>query len=121
MTAVRSRTKEEKIMETLKTRKWAGVFACLAGAILLVTAHTSAAQEVRVGGVSISIPTRPKTPKPDKPADKTQPASTNGGGVKAESGEAKAQPPRTQPRAQSAPSLDIILEETDTRQKEAER
>ena len=107
-------------MEILKTSEWAGVFACLAGAILLVTAHTSAGQEVRVGGVSILIPTRPKTPKTDKPADKVQSASTDGGGVKAESGEAKAQAPRTQPRAQSDPWLDIILEEIDKRKKEVE-
>jgi hypothetical protein len=108
-------------MQHLKTSKWAGVVACLAGTILLVMAHTSAAQEVRVGGVSISIPTRPKTPKTEKPADKVQTAPADSSGARTESGVVRGPAPATtQSRAQSDPWLDIILGEIDKRKKEVE-
>ena len=105
-------------MKALKTRKWADVVVCLVGAILLVTSHTAVAQEVRVGGVSVTIPKRPKTQ--EKPAAKVE---TGPETAAADNGGAKTPAPASrssQSRTPSDPWLDIILEEIGKRKKEVE-
>ena len=50
-----------KMMKTLKTKEWVNGIVCLVAAVLLITAHAAGAQEVRIGGITISIPKRAKT------------------------------------------------------------
>lgn len=103
-------------MKTLKNRKWANIVGGLAGAILLVMSQTTVAQEVRIGGVSVSIPRRPKTQEKPAAKDETAPPTVgaDNGGVKT-----PAPPSRSsEPRTQSDPWLDIILEEISKRKKE---
>jgi len=105
-------------MKTLKTRKWANVGACLAGVILLVMSQTAVAQDVRIGGVTVSIPRRPKTQ--EKPAAKAETAPET---ATADNVAAKTTVPASrssEPRTQSDPWLDIILGEIGKRKKEVE-
>ena len=105
-------------MKALKTRKWADFVVCLVGAILLAMSQTAVAQEVRIGGVTVSIPRRPKTQ--EKPAAKGETASET---TAAGNGGAKSQGPASrssETSTQSDPWLDIILEEIGKRKKEVE-
>ena len=112
-------------MKSLKTKQWASSVACLVGAMLLATSHAVVAQEVRFGGVTISIPRRTKTPKPEKPAPRVEPAAD---APAANAGEAKPAPapaPRSAPSASASPAqrdvwLEVILDEIAKRKKEVE-
>jgi hypothetical protein len=96
---------------------WTDVVVCLAGVILLVISHTAVAQEVRIGGVSVSIPRRPKTPEKPAPKVETAPETKAAGdGAKTPAPASRSSDPRTQ----SDPWLDIILEEIGKRKKEVE-
>ncbi len=58
-------------MKRMKTRKAKSSFVCLVAAILLIPAHSVIAQ-INIGGVTISIPKRAKSPKRDKPETKVE-------------------------------------------------
>ena len=111
------------MMNTLKIKKCACSVACLVVAILLITTHAVVAQEVRFGGITISIPKRPKTPPktaaPESPAPKVE---TPGEPSSARSEEAKtdSRPTRHASTTQSDVWLEIILEEINKRKKEVE-
>jgi hypothetical protein len=67
----------EKGIESMDTRKWTKTLACLVSVILLITSHAIVAQEVRIGGVSISIPKRTKTPRSEETTSRNETVKEN--------------------------------------------
>ena len=109
-------------MKSLKTKQWASRVACLIAATLLVTAHAVVAQEVRIGGFTVSIPKRTKpsakTTAPETPAPKTEePGETSERRDDIKTDARTASPAST---TQSDVWLEIILEEINKRKKEVE-
>ena len=106
-----------KMMKTSKTKQWASSVACLVAATLLATTHAVVAQEVRIGGITVSIPKRtkssPRTTVPETPAPKTEePGDRN-----ATETDARPVAPAT---TQKDVWLEIILDEIAKRKKEVE-
>jgi hypothetical protein len=104
-------------MKAMKTRKRRSGIVCFVAAILLIPVHSVIAQ-IRIGGVTITIPKRAKTPKMDKPeirvespaepsSEKTREADTKSAATSSAS-------------TQSDAWLEIILEEINKRKKEVE-
>jgi hypothetical protein len=104
-------------MKTLKTRKWVCSVACLAVAVLLLTAYPAPAQ-IRIGPVTVNIPELPKRPKAEKPASTVTTSgetSTTDRGSPTESSATN-----NASRPQSDARLEILLELINKRQKEVE-
>ncbi|MEP6602287.1 MAG: hypothetical protein ABJB49_10850 [Nitrospirota bacterium] len=108
-------------MKTLKMKKLVSSVA-LVTAIFLITTHGVVAQEIRIGGMTISIPKRaktpPKTPMPESPAPKVETGEQSSAGGE----EARTDSPPTSHASttQSDAWLEIILEEINKRKKEVE-
>ena len=103
-------------MKTLKTKKWVSCLACLAAAILLLTADQAMAQ-IRIGRINVTIPKLPKPPKVEKPAVKASgetPAKNSDESTTDSSAISKP------PTPQSDVRVEILLEEINKRKKEVE-
>jgi len=111
-----------KMMKTLKTKKWTSSLACLVTVIFLITMPAVVAQEVRIGGVTISIPKRPKTPtKTPMPETPSTRVETPGESSSAsEVAKTDSSPTSHASTTQSDAWLEIILEEINKRKKEVE-
>src|SRR6266536_489881 len=105
-------------MKRMKTRKAKSSFVCLVAAILLIPAHSVIAQ-INIGGVTISIPKRAKSPKRDKPETKVE-SSAELSSDKNEEADNKSSATSKASSAQSDAWLEIILEEINKRKKEVE-
>src|SRR5687767_10010843 len=93
-------------MNTMKTKKLTSGFACLVAAILLITAHSVVAQ-IKIGGIEITIPKRPKTPKTENPVIKVEtPVETPV--TKNEEAKTKSSPTSNHSNAQSDAWVDDI-------------
>src|SRR5687767_13896232 len=108
-----------KIRKTLKTKQWANRVACLVAATLLTTTAAVVAQEVRIGGITVSIPKRTKTsPRaavPETPAPKAEtPGETT---ESRRDPTTDARPTNHASTTQSDAWLEIILEEINKRKK----
>lgn len=103
-------------MRTLKTTQWVSSVACLAAALLLLTAHPATAQ-IRIGRVTVRIPELSRLPRAEKPAT-TATASEETPAKK----ESKTEPSGTSPpsKPQSDARLEILLEQISKRLKEVE-
>ena len=109
-----------KMMKTLKTKQWASRVACLVAAILLATTHAVVAQEVRIGGITVSIPKRTKS-SPRPTVSETPAPKTEGPGENSESrddNKADERPTSPASTTQKDVWLEIILEEIGKRKKE---
>src|SRR6266498_5762101 len=105
-------------MKRMKTRKAKSSFVCLVAAILLIPAHSVIAQ-INIGGVTISIPKRAKSPKRDKPETKVE-SSAELSSDKNEEADNKSSATSKASHAPSDAWLEIILEEINKRKKEVE-
>ena len=105
-------------MKTMKTRKAKSSFVCLVAAILLIPAHSAIAQ-INIGGVTISIPKRAKSPNRDKPETKVE-SSAELSSDKNEEADNKSSATSKASSTQSDAWLEIILEEINKRKKEVE-
>ena len=110
----------------MKTSKRRSGILLFVAAILLIPAH-SAIGQIRIGGVTITIPKREKPPKTEKPEIKVEspaePSAEKTGAVdsKSKTGEADPKPSVTSKAStQSDVWLDIILGEINKRKKEVE-
>jgi len=103
------------VKRTLKITQWVSSVACLAAAILLLSAPPATAQ-IRIGRVTVSIPELSRLPKAEKPAT-TASASGETPATKKE-----PEPSGTRPlsKPQSDARLEILLEQISKRQKEVE-
>ena len=110
-----------KIRKTLKTKQWASRVVCLVAATLLPTTYAVVAQEVRIGGITVSIPKRTKpsakTTASETPAPKTEAGETS---ERRDDIKTDARPASPASTTQSDVWLEIILEEINKRKKEVE-
>ncbi len=111
-------------MKNLTTKKFAISAACIVLANLFITSPAVSAQEIRFGGVTISIPKRTKTPKTEPKAETPRASGTAQSEepkseVSATSSRTTAATPAARP--QSDPWLEIMLEEISKRKSEIEK
>jgi hypothetical protein len=105
------------IMKMFKSMKWTTKVACLVSVIVLIASHAIIAQEVRIGGVSISVPKRTKSPKTEETTRKDEPANEQ---PASDSETTKKEQSTRRASGSSDAWVDIMLEEIAKRKKEVE-